>query len=126
MIESMSVPAYGQLPAHPYAWPYNGTFEAAHTAVICIDWQFDFCGKGGYVDAMGYDLELTRAVVDAVMVPVIASGGVGTLDHLVAGAAEGGAEAVLAASIFHLREHSVAEAKSHLLAAGVAVRPVGG
>jgi cyclase len=75
---------------------------------------------------LGYDLELTRAVVDAVMVPVIASGGVGTLDHLVAGATEGGADAVLAASIFHLREHSVAEAKAHLLAAGVQVRPVGG
>jgi cyclase len=75
---------------------------------------------------LGYDLELTRAVVDAVRVPVIASGGVGTLDHLVAGATEGAADAVLAASIFHLREHSVAEAKSHLQAAGVPVRPVGG
>ena len=74
---------------------------------------------------LGYDLELTRTVVDAVMVPVIASGGVGTLDHLVAGAKDGGADAVLAASIFHLREHSVAEAKSHLLNAGVPVRPVG-
>jgi imidazole glycerol-phosphate synthase subunit HisF len=74
---------------------------------------------------LGYDLELTRAVVDAVRVPVIASGGVGTLDHLVAGAKEGGADAVLAASIFHLREHSISEAKAHLLAAGVPVRPVG-
>jgi cyclase len=74
---------------------------------------------------LGYDLELTRAVVDSVMVPVIASGGVGTLDHLVEGAKQGGADAVLAASIFHLREHSVAEAKLHLLHAGVQVRPAG-
>ncbi len=59
----------------------------------------------------GFDLELTRAVADAVGVPVIASGGVGTLDHLVEGVIEGGADAVLAASIFHFGEHTVAEAK---------------
>ena len=72
----------------------------------------------------GFDLELTRAVVDAVGVPVIASGGVGTLDHLVEGVRIGGADAVLAASIFHFREFSVADAKEHLSAAGVVVRPV--
>jgi cyclase len=71
----------------------------------------------------GYDLGLTRAVVEAVPVPVVASGGVGTLDHLVEGAVDGGADALLAASIFHLREHTVAEAKLHLAARGVAVRP---
>ena len=71
----------------------------------------------------GYDLALTRAVVDAVGVPVIASGGVGTLDHLVEGAVEGGADAVLAASIFHFGEHTVREAKQRLAAAGVVVRP---
>jgi cyclase len=71
----------------------------------------------------GYDLALTRAVVDAVPVPVVASGGVGTLDHMVAGAVEGGADALLAASIFHRREHTVAEAKEHLAEAGVGVRP---
>lgn len=71
----------------------------------------------------GYDLALTRAVADAVDVPVIASGGVGTLDHLVQGATVGGADAVLAASIFHFGEHTVAEAKAALLAAGVQVRP---
>jgi imidazole glycerol-phosphate synthase subunit HisF len=73
----------------------------------------------------GFDLQLTRSVVDAVGVPVIASGGVGTLEHLVAGAVEGGADAVLAASIFHFAEYTVAEAKAALAAAGVTVRPVG-
>ena len=71
----------------------------------------------------GFDLELTRAVVDAVGVPVIASGGVGTLDHLADGALEGGADAVLAASIFHFGEHTVREAKDHLTARGLVVRP---
>ena len=71
----------------------------------------------------GFDLELTRAVADAVPVPVIASGGVGTLEHLVEGIVEGGADAVLAASIFHFAEHTVAEAKAVLAAAGVQVRP---
>jgi cyclase len=72
----------------------------------------------------GFDLELTRAVADAVSVPVIASGGVGTLDHLVEGVIEGGADAVLAASIFHFGEHTVAEAKQALAARGISVRPV--
>jgi cyclase len=71
----------------------------------------------------GFDLELTRAVTDAVNVPVVASGGVGTLDHLVEGVLAGGADAVLAASIFHFREFSIADAKRALLAAGVTVRP---
>ncbi|MBO0692781.1 MAG: imidazole glycerol phosphate synthase subunit HisF [Acidimicrobiaceae bacterium] len=72
----------------------------------------------------GYDLELTRSVVDAVGIPVVASGGVGGVEHLVEGAVAGGADAVLAASIFHFGEVSVAEAKEHLAAAGVPVRPV--
>ena len=72
----------------------------------------------------GYDLELTREVVDACSIPVIASGGVGSLDHLVEGARDGGADAVLAASIFHFGEHTVAEAKDALSAAGLIVRPV--
>ena len=71
----------------------------------------------------GYDLPLTRAVADAVPVPVIASGGVGRLEDLVAGVTEGHASALLAASIFHDRRHSIAEAKRVLAAAGVAVRP---
>jgi cyclase len=72
----------------------------------------------------GFDIELTRAVTGAVGVPVIASGGVGRLDHLVDGVVEGGADAVLAASIFHFGEHTVAEAKAALERAGVIVRPV--
>ncbi|HJM21270.1 MAG TPA: HisA/HisF-related TIM barrel protein, partial [Acidimicrobiales bacterium] len=71
----------------------------------------------------GYDLALTRAVSESVNVPVVASGGVGSLQHLVDGAIEGHADALLAASIFHFGEHTVAEAKQALLRAGVAVRP---
>lgn len=70
----------------------------------------------------GFDLALTRAISDAVDVPVIASGGVGSLDHLVAGVREGGADAVLAASIFHFGTYTIAEAKAHMAAAGVEVR----
>ncbi|MGH2924796.1 MAG: imidazole glycerol phosphate synthase subunit HisF [Solirubrobacterales bacterium] len=70
----------------------------------------------------GYDLELTRAVADAVGVPVIASGGAGELSHLADGIVEGGADAVLCASIFHYGTHSVREAKRHLSDAGIAVR----
>jgi len=70
----------------------------------------------------GYDIELTRAVADAVSVPVIASGGVGTLEHLVAGVRDGHASAVLAASIFHFGEATIGEAKAHMGRAGIAVR----
>lgn len=71
----------------------------------------------------GFDLALTRAVSDLVPVPVVASGGVGTLQHLVEGVTEGRADAVLAASIFHRSHHSVADAKAYMSSAGVAVRP---
>ena len=70
----------------------------------------------------GFDIELTRTIADAVPVPVIASGGVGILDHLAEGVLEGRASAVLAASIFHFGEFTIAEAKRHMAAAGVAVR----
>ena len=70
----------------------------------------------------GFDLELTRAVADAVPVPVIASGGVGTLDHLVEGVMQGHASAVLAASIFHFGTYTIAEAKAHMKAAGAEIR----
>ena len=70
----------------------------------------------------GFNLPLTRAVSEAVSIPVIASGGVGTLDHLVDGVTEGRASAVLAASIFHFGTHTIAEAKAHMAAAGIPVR----
>jgi len=74
----------------------------------------------------GFDIELTRTLADAVRIPVIASGGAGTLDHLVAGVLEGHASAVLAASIFHFGEITIAEAKMHMAKAGVPVRPAKG
>ena len=70
----------------------------------------------------GFDLELTRTIADAVRVPVIASGGVGNLDHLVAGVKEGHASALLAASIFHFGEYTLGQAKAHLASCGIAVR----
>jgi imidazole glycerol-phosphate synthase subunit HisF len=70
----------------------------------------------------GYDIALTRSIADAVRVPVIASGGVGTLEHLYEGLADGGASAVLAASIFHFGQYSVAQAKEYLASRGVPVR----
>lgn len=70
----------------------------------------------------GYDIPLTRAVSDAVDIPVIASGGVGTLEHLYEGLAEGGASAALAASIFHFAEHTISEAKKYLFEKGIPVR----
>ena len=103
------------------------------TGLDAVGWALDAVARGAgeiLLTSMdrdgtkeGFDLALTRAVTDAVGVPVIASGGVGTLEHLVEGIIEGGADAVLAASIFHFREHTVAEAKRALLAAGVTVRP---
>jgi cyclase len=99
----------------------------------CLEWGRKVAGLGAgeiLLTSMdrdgtrqGYELELTRLVVDAVPIPVIASGGVGLLDHMVDGFAIGGADAVLAASIFHYGEHTIAEAKAHLAARGVAVRP---
>jgi len=70
----------------------------------------------------GFNLPMTRAISDAVSIPVIASGGVGTLDHLVEGVTKGGASAVLAASIFHFGEFTIAEAKAHMAAAGISMR----
>jgi cyclase len=72
----------------------------------------------------GFDCDLTRAVADAVPVPVIASGGVGALEHFVAGVRDGHASALLAASVFHFGAFSIAEVKATLAAAGIPVRPV--
>ena len=105
------------------------------TGIDAIAWAVELVSRGAgeiMLTSMdrdgtrdGFELTLTRAVVDAVGVPVIASGGVGNLDHLVDGALIGGADAVLAASIFHFGEFTVAQAKAHLAGAGVSVRPVG-
>ena len=71
---------------------------------------------------VGFNIPLTRAIADAVDIPVIASGGVGTLEHLVEGVRDGHASAVLAASIFHFGTYTIAEAKAHMAAAGIPVR----
>jgi imidazole glycerol-phosphate synthase subunit HisF len=105
------------------------------TGIDAIEWAADAAALGAgeiLLTSMdrdgtrqGFDLELTRAVVDAAGIPVIASGGVGTLDHLVDGIVEGGADAVLAASIFHFGEHTVAQAKALMAQHGITVRPAG-
>jgi len=71
---------------------------------------------------IGFDLNLTRAISDAVNIPIIASGGVGNLQHLADGVKQGGADAVLAASIFHFGEYTVAQAKQHMREQGIEVR----
>ena len=103
------------------------------TGIDAVEWAARVCGLGAgeiLLTSMdrdgtrdGFDLPLTSAVAAACPVPVIASGGVGTLDHLAQGVLEGGADAVLAASIFHFGEHTVAEAKAVMAAAGITVRP---
>ncbi len=102
------------------------------TGIDAVEWarQMEAFGAGEILltsmdkdgTKSGFDVALTRAISDAVNIPVIASGGVGTLDHLVAGARDGHASAVLAASIFHFGEHSIGEAKHHMAEAGVPVR----
>ncbi|MGH7747957.1 MAG: imidazole glycerol phosphate synthase subunit HisF [Candidatus Dormibacteria bacterium] len=104
------------------------------TGIDALEWVVACEGRGAgevVLNSMdrdgtgdGFDLELTRRVSDALGIPVVASGGVGNLDHLVEGATVGGADAVLAASIFHFGEATVAQAKQRLSAAGVVVRPV--
>jgi cyclase len=104
------------------------------TGLDAVEWSRRMCELGAgeiLLTSMdrdgtkaGYNLPLTRAVADAVPVPVIASGGVGTLDHLAEGVSEGHASAVLAASIFHFGTYSIAEAKASLAAHGLPVRPI--
>jgi imidazole glycerol-phosphate synthase subunit HisF len=103
------------------------------TGLDALEWATRVCADGAgeiLLTSMdrdgtkaGYDIALLQAMNDAVDVPVIASGGVGTLDHLYEGAAEGGASAVLAASIFHFGQHTVREAKTYLAERGLVIRP---
>ncbi len=103
------------------------------TGIDAVDWaqKMEAYGAGEILltsmdrdgTKVGFDLDLTRAISDAVSIPVIASGGVGTLDHLVEGVTEGHASAVLAASIFHFGTYIIAEAKAHMENAGVPMRP---
>jgi len=103
------------------------------TGIDAIEWAKKMVGNGaGEIlltsmdrdgTGIGFDIALTRAIADAIPVPVIASGGVGNLDHLVEGVRDGHATAVLAATIFHFGEYSIQEAKAHLAAAGVPMRP---
>jgi imidazole glycerol-phosphate synthase subunit HisF len=96
------------------AWAHEATERGAGEVLLTS------MDRDGTAD--GYELELTRAVADSVAVPVIASGGAGELEHLSAGILQGGADAVLVASIFHYGKHTVREAKEHLDAAGIPVR----
>jgi cyclase len=91
----------------------NGEFGAGEVLLTSMD-------RDG--TKVGFDLELTKAISDAVDVPVIASGGVGSLEHLVEGIIDGGADAVLAASIFHFAEYTVEEAKKTMQLKGIEVR----
>src|SRR5438067_3969633 len=103
------------------------------TGIDALDWatRMEAAGAGEILltsmdrdgTKLGYDLELTRAVVERVAIPVIASGGAGSLAHLAEGLTAGGASAALVASLFHYGEHTVREAKAYLRARGVAVRP---
>jgi cyclase len=102
------------------------------TGIDAVEWAARMAGMGAgeiLLTSMdrdgtrdGFDLGLTRAVADAVSIPVIASGGVGNLDHLVDGVVKGHADAVLAASIFHFAEYTVGDAKRHMAQAGIEVR----
>jgi cyclase len=121
-----------RIPGHPGQWEVYTHGGRTPTGRDAIAWAAEgvACGAGEILltsmDADGtrdgYDCDLTRAVADAVPVPVIASGGAGTLDHLVEVLGRGGADAVLAASIFHFGDHTVAETKAYLHKHGITVR----
>lgn len=116
----------------------GGTFEVfthggrTATGIDAVEYAKDMAARGAgeiLLTSMdrdgtrdGYDLPLTRTIADAVSIPVIASGGVGTLQHMVEGVTDGHASAVLAASIFHFGDHSIGEAKSYMANAGIPVR----
>ncbi len=116
----------------PEAWQVYTHGGRTPSGMDAVEWARELVGRGAgeiLLTSMdrdgartGFDLALTRAVVDAVDVPVIASGGVGSLEDLVAGIVEGGADAVLAASIVHYGEFTIGQAKAALAAAGIEVR----
>jgi cyclase len=116
----------------PEAWEVYTHGGRTPTGLDAVDWAREVVARGAgeiLLTSMdrdgartGFDLALTRAIVDVVDVPVIASGGVGSLQDLVDGIVVGGADAVLAASIFHYREFTIGEAKSALAAAGIEIR----
>jgi imidazole glycerol-phosphate synthase subunit HisF len=119
------------LPVGP-GWDVYSHGGRKNTGLDAVQWATDMARRGAgeiLLTSMdrdgtksGFDLQLTRAVADAVSVPVIASGGVGTLDHLADGVQQGGADAVLAASIFHYGEFTVAQAKARMAERGIPVR----
>jgi len=121
------------VPGRPGEWEVVTHGGRTPTEIDAVDWsaRMEECGAGEILLTSmdrdgtrdGYDIRLTRAIVDRVGIPVIASGGVGGLDHLYEGLTAGGADAVLAASIFHYQEFTVAEAKEYLRRRGVPVRP---
>ena len=117
---------------HPDRWEVFTHGGRKATGIDAVGWAVRMAGLGAgeiLLTSMdrdgtrdGFDVALTRAVADAVGIPVIASGGVGTLDHLVDGVTRGHADAVLAASIFHFGEYTVAQAKARMREAGIEVR----
>jgi len=127
-IDSKQVNMPGELPR----WEIFTHGGRRATGIDAVEWAIRMVANGAgelLLTSMdrdgtkaGFDLAVTRAISDAVPVPVIASGGVGNLDHLVAGVKEGGADAVLAASIFHFGEYTVPQAKRYLAEHGVEIR----
>jgi cyclase len=127
-IDARKVSAEGETPR----WEIFTHGGRNATGLDAVEFAVDMVGRGAgeiLLTSMdrdgtkaGYDIALTRAVADAVRAPVIASGGVGTLDHLVEGVRDGHASAVLAASIFHFGTYTIAQAKAHMAKAGIAVR----
>lgn len=121
------------VPGRPGRWEVYTHGGRRPTGIDAVEWAARMDGLGAgeiLLTSMdrdgtrdGYDIPLTRTVADRVGIPVIASGGVGTLDHLAEGLTAGGADAVLAASIFHYGEYTVGEAKDYLRRRGVPVRP---
>lgn len=119
-------------PGEPLRWEIYTHGGRKPTGIDAVEWAKRVVDSGAgelLLTSMdrdgtknGFDLSLTRAISDAVCVPVIASGGVGTLDHLVEGVVEGGADAVLAASIFHFAQYSVPQAKRYMADRGIEVR----